>query len=94
MRILGLIPARGGSKRIPGKNKKLLAGKPLINWTIELAKTSASICDIVVSTDDPEIAALMRLIKTINNSISNNKPGCDIKMRLAIYALINFTGVA
>lgn len=58
MRILGLIPARGGSKRIPGKNKKLLAGKPLINWTIELAKTSASICDIVVSTDDPEIAAL------------------------------------
>jgi CMP-N,N'-diacetyllegionaminic acid synthase len=58
MRILALIPARGGSNRLPGKNKKLLAGKPLINWTIELAKTSASICDIVVSTDDPEIAGL------------------------------------
>lgn len=57
MRILTLIPARGGSKRLPGKNIKPLGGKPLINWTIESAHGIAEICDILVSTDDTEIAA-------------------------------------
>jgi CMP-N,N'-diacetyllegionaminic acid synthase len=57
MRILGLIPARGGSKGVPGKNKKLLAGKPLIIYTIETAKTS-SLTKIIVSTDDFTIAKL------------------------------------
>ena len=36
MKILSLIPARGGSKRLPGKNIKLLGGKPLIEWSIEI----------------------------------------------------------
>ena len=56
MRILALIPARGGSKRLPGKNIKLLGGKPLINWTIEAAQGIPEICEILVSTDSPEIA--------------------------------------
>jgi len=55
-RVLGLIPARQGSKRLVGKNKKMLGGKPLICWTIELAKSVDSITDILVSTDDPEIS--------------------------------------
>lgn len=58
MRILALIPARGGSKRLPSKNKRLLGGKPLIVWSIQIAKDVPEICDILVSTDDPEIAAI------------------------------------
>jgi CMP-N,N'-diacetyllegionaminic acid synthase len=57
---LGLIPARGGSKGVPGKNKRLLAGKPLIQWTIEAAHEAESITQILVSTDDHEIAEISR----------------------------------
>lgn len=56
MKILALIPARGGSKRLPGKNIRLLGGKPLIAWTIESAQRSQVTCDILVSTDDSSIA--------------------------------------
>jgi len=60
MRILGLIPARGGSKRLPGKNTRLLGGKPLIQWTIEGARKSGAFAEILVSTDSPEIADIAR----------------------------------
>lgn len=53
--ILGLITARGGSKSIPGKNIKPLAGKPLIQWTIEQALKCSFVNRLVVSTDDDEI---------------------------------------
>lgn len=56
-RILGRIPARAGSKGVPGKNIKLLAGKPLINYTIETAKASGIFDFLMVSTDGEEIAA-------------------------------------
>ena len=56
MRVLCIIPARGGSKGIPGKNIKLLGGKPVIHYTIESAKKSQFLKDIFVSTDDQEIA--------------------------------------
>lgn len=55
-RFLAVIPARGGSKRLPRKNILDLAGKPLISWTIEAARKSKYIDDIIVSTDDEEIA--------------------------------------
>ena len=51
MKILALITARSGSKRIPDKNIKKLCGKPLINWSIDAAKGIEDICDILVSTD-------------------------------------------
>ena len=57
---MGLITARGGSKSIPRKNIKLLAGKPLIAWTIEAARKSKELNRIVVSTDDEEIAEVAR----------------------------------
>jgi CMP-N-acetylneuraminic acid synthetase len=60
MKTLGLITARGGSKGIPGKNLVPLAGKPLIAWTIEAARAATSLSRIVVSTDDPAIAAECR----------------------------------
>lgn len=56
--VLGIIPARGGSKGVPGKNIRLLAGKPLIVWTIEAAQAAQTISRLVVSTDDPAIAAV------------------------------------
>ena len=56
MKILILITARAGSKRIAKKNKKLLGKKPLIFWTLKVAKKIENICDILVSTDDNEIA--------------------------------------
>ena len=55
-RVIAIIPARGGSKRIPRKNIKLFLGKPLIAYSIETAKKSALFDKIVVSTDDDEIA--------------------------------------
>lgn len=58
--ILALIPARGGSKSIPRKNLLMLAGKPLIAYSIEQALASNSITRVVVSTDDPEIARVAR----------------------------------
>jgi CMP-N,N'-diacetyllegionaminic acid synthase len=60
MKILGLIPARGGSKGIPRKNVRDIAGKPLIAWTIDAALSSNLISSVIVSTDDPEISKVAR----------------------------------
>ena len=60
MKILGIIPARSGSKEIPCKNIKPLAGKPLIAWTIEEAKKSKYIDRLIVSTNDKEIASVAK----------------------------------
>ena len=60
MRILALIPARGGSKRLPGKNIRILGDKPLINWSIEVARSTPEICEVLVSTNDPEIALIAK----------------------------------
>jgi CMP-N,N'-diacetyllegionaminic acid synthase len=57
-RVLGVIPARGGSKGVPGKNIRLVAGKPLIALTIELAGQSAYIDRTVVSSDDQKIVSV------------------------------------
>jgi CMP-N,N'-diacetyllegionaminic acid synthase len=56
MRVLGLIPARGGSKGVPRKNIRLLAGKPLLQYTAEAALASSRLTRIILSTDDEEIA--------------------------------------
>jgi CMP-N-acetylneuraminic acid synthetase len=58
--VVGLIPARGGSKAIPGKNLVPVAGKPLLAWTVEAARGARSLTQVVVSTDSAEIAAAAR----------------------------------
>ena len=58
MKILVVIPARAGSKRLPGKNIRVLGDKPLIVWSINVAKNNAEVCDILISTDSPEIAEI------------------------------------
>jgi CMP-N,N'-diacetyllegionaminic acid synthase len=60
-KIIAIIPARGGSKGIPRKNIKLLSGQPLIAYVIKTAMNSRYIDDVVVSTDDEEIAEIARI---------------------------------
>ena len=58
--MLAIIPARGGSKGLPGKNIRELNGKPLIAYTIEAALKSKKITKIIISTDDEEIAKVCK----------------------------------
>ena len=58
--VLVIIPARGGSKGIPGKNIRNFSSYPLVAWSIAAAKQSASVTRVIVSTDDEKIAAVAR----------------------------------
>ncbi|MEJ2304917.1 MAG: acylneuraminate cytidylyltransferase family protein [Anaerolineales bacterium] len=60
MNILGVIPARGGSKSVPRKNIALVHGKPLLAYTIQAAQGSQRITHFVVSSEDPEIVAVAK----------------------------------
>jgi N-acylneuraminate cytidylyltransferase len=60
MKVLGIVPARGGSKSISRKNIRLMAGRPLVAYTIDAARASRRIDRLVVSTDDEEIARVCR----------------------------------
>ena len=88
MKIVALIPARGGSKGIPKKNIKLLHGKPLIAWTIETAIKSNCFDKIIVSTDNQEIAnvaieygAKVPFLRPKNISMDNT-PGVQTALHL------------
>lgn len=61
MRVLGVVPARGGSRAIPGKNLAPLGGRPLLAWTAEAALAS-SLTRVMLSTDDADIAAAGRAL--------------------------------
>lgn len=60
MSIIAIIPARGGSKRVPRKNIRLFCGKPMIAWSIEAALASKVFDRVIISTDDDEIAAVAK----------------------------------
>lgn len=60
MRVIGIITARGGSKGVPGKNTRMLGGKPLLAWTAESALAAKHLSRVVVSTDDEAIASVAR----------------------------------
>lgn len=60
MKVLAIIPARGGSKGVPKKNIKELAGKPLVYYTFEQAKKSKLLSEIIISTDDLEIVNIAK----------------------------------
>jgi CMP-N,N'-diacetyllegionaminic acid synthase len=57
-RVLAIVPARAGSKGLPGKNIRPLHGKPLLAWPILAARASACVDEVIISTDDPEYAAI------------------------------------
>ena len=56
---LAMITARGGSKRIPRKNIKEFCGKPILAYSIEAARSTGAFDEVMVSTDDPEIAGII-----------------------------------
>lgn len=58
--VIAIIPARGGSKGLPGKNIRLLCGKPMIVWSIEQALRSGCVDTVLVTTDSPEIADIAK----------------------------------
>jgi CMP-N-acetylneuraminic acid synthetase len=74
MRLLAIIPARGGSKGIPRKNIRPLCGRPLIAWSIDAALGSRAVDRTIVSTDDDEIAGISRGL------------GAEVRMRPAALA--------
>ncbi|GAB5400430.1 MAG: acylneuraminate cytidylyltransferase family protein [Aureisphaera sp.] len=71
MRILGLIPARAGSKGIPHKNKKLLGDKPLLQYTIEAALDSKLLSSVVFSSEDD---SLMNMAKSLGAAVPFRRP--------------------
>lgn len=75
---VAIIPARGGSKGIPKKNSKMLAGKPLVVWTIEAALASNSIHEVIVSTDDKEIANIAKKFGVIVMDRSEELAGDNV----------------
>jgi CMP-N,N'-diacetyllegionaminic acid synthase len=81
--ILAVITARGGSKGLPGKNTRLIAGKPLIAWSIEEAKKSRYIDRLILSSEDPEIIAVAKrwgcevpFVRPVELA-ADNTPGVD-----------------
>jgi N-acylneuraminate cytidylyltransferase len=83
LRILGIIPARGGSKGVPRKNIREVGGKPLIVWTIEEARKSRHIHRLVVSSDDDEILAVAaqygcETLKRPAELARDDTPACDV----------------
>ncbi|WP_310557739.1 acylneuraminate cytidylyltransferase family protein [Flavobacterium sp.] len=60
MKILAIIPARGGSKGVPGKNIKFLNGKPLLGYTAEIALQSKYLTEVIVSTEDEQISTVAK----------------------------------
>lgn len=71
MKILGLIPARGGSKGIPGKNIKILGGKTLLHYTSEAAKSSKLLNRVILSSNDE---AIIKFAKQINLEVPFKRP--------------------
>ena len=60
MNVIAVIPARGGSKRVPRKNIREVGGRPLLAWTVQAAKAAKCVSRVIVSTDDEEIASVAR----------------------------------
>jgi len=86
---IAIIPARGGSKRIPRKNIRSFGGKPMIAWSIEVALESGVFDDVIVSTDDAEIAEIAKqygasvpFVRPVE--ISNDHAGLTAVLRHAI----------
>ena len=60
MRILALVTARAGSKRVPGKNVRLLGGKPLVAWSLDVVRGLRDVCATLVSSDDERVSSIAR----------------------------------
>ena len=89
MKILALITARSGSKRLPNKNMLKLGGKPLVKWSIDTLKEITCIKDILLSTDDNQIAEIGKKEKILVPWLRPKKLSSDNanSVDVAIHAL-------
>jgi CMP-N,N'-diacetyllegionaminic acid synthase len=89
MKILALIPARSGSKRVPNKNIRMLGNQPLILWTIDVVCGLENICDVLVSTDSAEIQSLVSTSGAISPWLRPSEIATDTatSVDVAIHAL-------
>lgn len=69
--VLAIVPARGGSKELPGKNSQLFHNRPLFSWTVDIAKQSSYIDRVVVSSDDN---AILKIAKQHGNEVPLKRP--------------------
>lgn len=78
--VVGLVPARGGSKGIPRKNLALVGGRPLLQWTIDAARGASELSRVVVSTDDDEIAkaAGVEVLRRPRELAADDTPMVDV----------------
>lgn len=96
MKIIGIIPARYGSTRFPGKPLALIAGKPLLQWVIERCKQAAELSEIIVATDNTQIAQAMRPFCRIEMTREDHPSGSDrigeVAQRVHCDAIVNIQG--
>jgi pseudaminic acid cytidylyltransferase len=84
MNVLAIIPARGGSKRIPRKNIKNFAGKPIIQYSIDAALQSGIFTEVMVSTDDKEIAEVGKSLGAKVPFMRSAKNSSDMAMTVPV----------
>ena len=87
MNILGVIPARGGSKQIQKKNIRNICGRPLIEYTIRTALNSDYLTDLIVSTDDTEIANISKSCGIVCDEFRPKKYASDFA---STWSVINY----
>ncbi len=96
MRIIGVIPARYGSTRFPGKPLHLIAGKSLLRRVVEQCQKSQTLAEVVVATDDPRIAAVAKEFCEVEMTREDHPSGTDriaeVASRRECRAIINIQG--
>ena len=96
MKIIGVIPARYGSTRFPGKPLHVIAGKPLIQWVVEQCQTAKSLSNVVVATDDTQIREVAQNFCEVEMTRSDHPSGTDriaeVAERHGCDALVNIQG--
>lgn len=96
MKIIGVIPARYGSTRFPGKPLHVIAGKPLIQWVVEQCQKAKSLSKVVVATDDTQIWEVAQRFCDVEMTRSEHPSGTDriaeVAARHGCDALVNIQG--
>ena len=96
MKIIGIIPARFASTRFPGKPLQLIAGKPLVQHVVERCREAQSLADVIVATDDEQIAEVAREFCTVEMTRTDHPSGTDriaeVAARLDCDAVVNVQG--
>src|SRR5919108_3660271 len=96
MNVLGLIPARYGSTRFPGKPLHLIAGKPLVQHVVEQCRKASSLSEVIVATDDPRIGDVAQRFCRVEMTSPDHPSGSDriaeVAGRCACDAVVNIQG--